>query len=255
MELVTLGTGTASPTAHRTAAAHWVTDGRTSVLMDCGPGATHRLATFGLDWPSLDHVVISHFHADHVTELPALIFALQYGTPEPRKRPLTIWGPPGLSTLLAGFAQALGTWVTAPPDYSIELREVEPAEPQRADTLTLEACSTPHTDESLAWSVATADARLVYTGDTGPSPALASWARGCGLLLAECSLPEEMALEFHLTPRSAGELAQQAGADRLVLTHFYPPVEGVDAAATAAQYFDGPVSAARDGDRFMIEAG
>jgi ribonuclease BN (tRNA processing enzyme) len=93
---------------------------------------------------------------------------------------------------------------------------------------------------------------LVYTGDTGPSPALAQWAAGCDLLLAECSLPESQALDFHLTPERAGELASAAGAKRLVLTHFYPPVENTDPARAAGRRFPGPVVAARDGDRFVI---
>jgi len=100
--------------------------------------------------------------------------------------------------------------------------------------------------------VATPEGRLVYTGDTGPSEALGDWARGCDLLVAECSLPEAMALDVHLTPRQAGELARRAGAKRLVLTHLYPPVEAVDIAGEIAPVYDGPVVVARDGDRFAL---
>jgi ribonuclease BN (tRNA processing enzyme) len=92
----------------------------------------------------------------------------------------------------------------------------------------------------------------VYTGDTGPSGELARWAEGCDLLLAECSLPESLASAVHLTPERAGALAGDARARRLVLTHFYPPVETSDPAGAAAARFAGPVTAARDGDRFTI---
>jgi len=95
----------------------------------------------------------------------------------------------------------------------------------------------------------------VYTGDTGPSSKLARWAAGADLLLAECSLPADLAMEMHLTPEQAGDLAREAGARRLVLTHFYPPVENSDPARTASARFTGPVSAARDGDRFTIGGG
>jgi ribonuclease BN (tRNA processing enzyme) len=40
----------------------------------------------------------------------------------------------------------------------------------------------------------------------------------------------------------------------LVLTHFYPPVEAAQPAQQAALAYAGPVAAARDGDRFVIEA-
>jgi ribonuclease BN (tRNA processing enzyme) len=118
--------------------------------------------------------------------------------------------------------------------------------------VTLETFPVPHTPESVALSIAGPDGRLVYTGDTGPSADLATWATECDLLLAECSLPETMALDTHLTPERAGALARAARARRLVLTHFYPPVETSDPAATAAAAFGGPVTAARDGDRFTI---
>jgi ribonuclease BN (tRNA processing enzyme) len=118
----------------------------------------------------------------------------------------------------------------------------------------LQTCKTPHTTHSLAYAVRTGSAHLVYTGDTGESDALARFAQGCDLLLAECSLPDERAIPLHLTPRRAGELARVAGARRLVLTHFYPVFGEVDPAEAAATYFGGEVTAARDGDRFPIGA-
>ena len=75
------------------------------------------------------------------------------------------------------------------------------------------------------------------------------------MLLAECSLPDDQPLDMHLTPTRAGELARDAGARRLVLTHFYPPVETTDPARRAAAAFGGPVTAAKDGDRFTIGRG
>ena len=67
------------------------------------------------------------------------------------------------------------------------------------------------------------------------------------LLLAECSLPDAMAMREHLTPRQAGQLAAQAVARRLVLTHFYPPVDVVDILGDVAQYYTGPTVLATDG--------
>jgi ribonuclease BN (tRNA processing enzyme) len=118
--------------------------------------------------------------------------------------------------------------------------------------VTLELCHVPHTPESAAIALTAPEGRLVYTGDTGPSTELEHWAKDCDLLLAECSLPEAMALDLHLTPERAGELAARAAAKRLVLTHFYPPVETSDPAALAARRYTGPVTAARDGARFTI---
>ncbi len=252
MDLVTVGTGTVAPSARRTCACHWVARGDLRLLLDCGAGALHRLAEFGLPWHQVSHVVLSHFHPDHWGELPMLVYALKYTTVPPRSEPLVILGPPGVVQLLRTLAEGYGPWLLDPgfPIGILDVRDGEPF-PLNAD-VSLETFPVPHTTESVALAVVAPEGRLVYTGDTGPSGELARWATGCDLLLAECSLPEAMAMDIHLTPERAGELARDAQAKRLVLTHFYPPVETTDPAALAGTRFSGSIAAARDGDRFTI---
>ncbi len=197
-------------------------------------------------------MVLSHFHPDHWGELPMLVYALKYTTVPPRSEPLVILGPPGVVQLLRTLAEGYGPWLLDPgfPIGILDVRDGEPF-PLNAD-VSLETFPVPHTTESVALAVVAPEGRLVYTGDTGPSGELARWATGCDLLLAECSLPEAMAMDIHLTPERAGELARDAQAKRLVLTHFYPPVETTDPAALAGTRFSGSIAAARDGDRFTI---
>ena len=56
-----------------------------------------------------------------------------------------------------------------------------------------------------------------------------------------------MAVREHLTPRQAGQLAAHAAAHRLVLTHFYPPVEAVNILGDVAECYTGPTVLATDG--------
>lgn len=252
LSLVTVGTGTAAPSKARSSPAHWVETGDIRLLLDCGAGTLHRLARFELPWDRVTHLALSHFHTDHVGEVPALLFALRYATVPRRTEPLIVLGPPGTVALLERMAAAFGDYVTA-PGFPLVTLEVVPDEPfPLAEHVWLECCPVPHTEESIAWAVRTPTARLVYTGDTGLDEALVTFATGCDLLLAECSVPEPIAGVQHLTPGMAGELAARTEARRLVLTHFYPPVEAVDIAALVAQQFAGPVTLANDGGRFVI---
>jgi len=247
-----LGSGTVAPSAHRTAPAHWVTAGDVRLLLDCGAGMLHRAARHGIPWPDVTHVAVTHFHPDHWGELPMLLFALKWGTLPARSALLRVIGPAGLRTRMTVLAGALGDWVLE-PGYPLEMVEIAAGGSlELSGEVRLEAWKTPHTDESLAYAVRDGPARLVYTGDTGPSDDLARWARGCDLLLAECSLPDSQAIAIHLSPTRAGALARAAGARRLVLTHFYPAIEGTDPASVAARAFGGEVVAANDGDRFAI---
>ena len=240
--------------ASRVGPAHWVEAGTVRLLLDCGPGALHRMAALGLPWPSVTHVAITHFHVDHWSDLAALLIALRWGTEPARTGPLTLLGPADLQARMMLLASAYGDGVIE-PDYGLVITELAPGETVPLSTdVTLEAAKTVHNAESLAYGVCHGGRRLVYTGDTGPDTAgLAAWARGCDLLLSECSLPEERAIAVHLTPRQAGDLARAAGARRLVLAHLYPPVEHPDPAAIAAAAFGGPVETAMDGSTFVIE--
>jgi ribonuclease BN (tRNA processing enzyme) len=87
----------------------------------------------------------------------------------------------------------------------------------------------------------------VYTGDTGDDPSLGAWAAGCDLLLAECSLPDSMPVSIHLTPSETGALAAAAQPRMLVVTHMYPPLEGIDLRAELGARWAGPTVIATDG--------
>lgn len=252
LSLVTVGTGTVAPSAARTGPAHWVERGDVRLLMDCGAGTTHRLAEFGLAWERVTHVALTHFHPDHFGELPALLFALRHATK--RVEPLVIVGPVGTVRLVKALAEGYGEWLLD-PGYPIGILDLQAGEPfPLSPEVMLDVHPTPHTAESVAFAVTAPDGRLVYTGDTGPSDDLAAWARGCTLLLAECSLPDGMGIDGHLTPSGVADLAARSEAARLVLTHLYPPTEEVDVRGAVASRYHGPVALAADGDRFEVTA-
>ena len=253
MRLTTLGTGTISLNARRACAGHLVEAGPARILIDCGSGVARRLAELGLDWWSITHVAITHFHADHIVDLPTLVFAWRHGRIPARQAPLEIIGPPGTAALLARFADAVGQWLVQ-PGFDLVVREIAPDQTVvLGEGVTLGARKVPHTEESVAYAVAHAGRRIVYTGDTGFDPALGEWASGADVLLAECSLPDEMAVPIHLTPAECGRLAAAAGPALLALTHLYPPLEQVDVAALVAAEWSGRTVVAFDGWSHDIE--
>ena len=253
MRFTTLGTGTISLGAARSCAAYLLEANDLRLLIDCGSGTTRRLAELGTAWRTITHVAITHFHIDHHGDLPSLIFAWKYGFLPARSEPLTIVGPVGITGLLARLSAAYGNWLTA-PGFPLSVREITPGDVvELPDAVRLTCCAVPHTAESVAYCMERGGRRIVYTGDTGPSDALAAWSRGCDLLVCECSLPSAMQIPEHLTPEQCGELAAAAAPKHLALTHFYPPVEDVDIRGVVHGQYAGPVTLAHDGWYFEIE--
>ena len=247
MRLTTIGTGTSSPHPTRVASSLLVEAGDVRLLVDCGSGAMHRMATLGLRWQDITHVALTHFHADHIADLVMLVMAWRWGELPPREKPVTLYGPTGTGELMEKLAALYGPWMLS-PGFPLTVRDLLPDEiVSLPSELTLSPHPVPHTTESVAYSIVHGGRRLVYTGDTAFDESVGSWATDCDLLLAECSLPDALAVPTHLTPRQAGALAAIAKARRLVLTHFYAPVEAVDIAAEVAEHYAGPLVLATDG--------
>lgn len=254
MKLTVLGTGTIAFSPARSCASYYVEAGTAKVLVDCGSGTTRRLAELAIPWQGITHVALSHFHIDHHADLPSIIFAWKYGQLPPRSTPIDVIGPIGTKDLLGRLAAAYGEWVTA-PGYEVRVTELAPGGSFDLGGATLGCTKVPHTPESMAYSITEGGHRLVYSGDTGFDPAFAEWARGCDVMVLECSLPQSMAIVEHLTPEQCGEIARLAEPRRLVLTHLYPPVEWVDIAAVVAAKYNGPLVIAHDGWRATLGNG
>jgi ribonuclease BN (tRNA processing enzyme) len=249
MRLVVVGSGTAAPEPERVCSAYYLETADARLLMDCGPGAVHHLARFGLPWNRLDHLLLSHFHNDHVGDVPTLLFALKWGTAEPRVRPLHLWGPRGLHHRLDRMADAFGTHVSD-PGFPLDVHELDPGSTaQLGDGLTLYCAATPHTEGSLAFRIeAQGGARIGYTGDTGPSDEVARFLAGVDLMIAECSVPDDQAMETHLTPSRLAAMALVARPRRLMPTHVYPALARLDLPALLRDAgWDGETVLATDG--------
>ena len=253
MRFTTLGTGTISLVSGRSCAGYLLEAPDLQMLIDCGSGITRRLAERGSSWHTISHVALTHFHIDHHGDLPTLIFAWKYGFLPPRSEPLDVIGPVGPADLFERLAAAYGAWVTA-PGFPLTIREITPdAAIDLPGGVRLSCHPVPHTPESVAYSIQRGTRRIVYTGDTGPSESLATWASGCDLFVCECSLPTGMNVPGHLSPELCGDLAAATAPKHLALTHFDPPVEHVDIQSIVGSRYSGPITLASDGWSFEIE--
>lgn len=258
-----LGAGGAVPTPTHTPAAYWVTVDGTSLLLDPGPGALVRLVRCG-DAPGgvddIETVLLSHLHPDHHGDLVALLFALH--SPLPKSvAPLRLFGPPGLAALLGRLREIYGSWLQ-PRQRALEVTEVRPGDAvpvgsggARAEPFAVSHAQDRLSELALGWRFRDAHgAALVYSGDTEDCPGLREAARGCDLLVLECSTTDDWDVPGHLNPSQAGAVCAAAAPRRVVLTHQYPNAAALDLAALVGRRYAGPVEQARDGDVYEVSA-
>jgi ribonuclease BN (tRNA processing enzyme) len=65
------------------------------------------------------------------------------------------------------------------------------------------------------------------------------------------TLQEEGSIQ-HLSARQAGRTAAKAGAERLLITHFAPPIDRAVSLAEATAAFGGPVEIAEVGKTWTV---
>ena len=249
MRITVLGKSPAWQDAGGACSGYLVETGGTCLLLDCGPGVLGRLRTLR-DYASVDAVVISHVHADHVLDLVPYASALTYsprGAAGELPRP-ALHVPPGAVERLAALSVGAGMRADH-VERPFAVREYTPEETLEAGPLRVRFRPVPHYVPSHAIEVTDGQVRVTFGSDCGPNPALAEFARETDLLLVEATLrePDTGDPRGHLTAHEAGEHGRRAGARRLVLTHFSDELDAEWARAEAERTFGGPVEVAREG--------
>ena len=241
--LTVLGSAGTHPSATRVCAGYLLSMDGVNVLMDCGNGVSHRLQqVIGLR--DLDAILISHLHQDHCADLIPLSYALRFHPDEGPAIPL--YSPDGTRSMLR----------TLLPDESmdrlggsLDLRTVESGQYLEIGPFTFALHRSYHPVETVAARITAGDRLLAYSGDSAPCDDLVACARDVDLFVCDATWVERqrpLPEGIHATAAEAADMAREAGAARLLLTHISPYVEAEESVAEAAARFDGEVTAAVD---------
>lgn len=267
MRLVTVGCAGSFPGPASPASTYLVQvpaaasgDGRDwNVVLDLGNGGLGALQRH-VDPLALDAVALSHLHPDHCADLSGLYVYLRYHPERGSQRTgverhLPVLGPAATAER-AALAYGLAEGESMAGEYDV--RPWQPGVPVTVGPLTLEPFPVRHPVEAYGVRVTGPSslrpgerATLAYTGDTDTCDGVVELARDVDLLLAEAAFQEGrddgVARGIHLTGRRAGQVAADAGARRLVLTHL-PAWNDPDVVlAEARAVYDGPSEVTRPG--------
>ncbi len=122
--LTLLGTGTCQIEMERRASSVLLDLDGTHILFDCGHGVVQRLLEAGVHPNILQHVIISHFHPDHVSDLIPLFHAGAWSRRNRRTTDLHIYGPKGTHSLIDNYIHIFGRSAFEQPSYSLVIHEI-----------------------------------------------------------------------------------------------------------------------------------
>jgi ribonuclease BN (tRNA processing enzyme) len=273
LEVVVLGSG--GPGALGRASSSYVVliDGTPRILVDAGSGAFVRIGEAKIALDTLDIVLLTHLHIDHASELPGLMKARAVSSSGPIA--FQIFGPagsPGIEggayfpstsrflNLLFGPRGAFAYLRDFAAPITIEPRDL----PAKLSVMsfggfTVSAVAGHHGDApAVIYRVDHAGQSVTFSGDIDAAglPALRRIAAQTDLLVFHAVVldpPGSPAVLYtlHTPPRAIGELARDAHARRLLLSHLSPATDGgrQPVMASIRASYGGPVIFAEDGMR------
>ena len=209
MKLHLLGVSGPFPESNGATSGYLLEAGSSLLQFDFGSGILARLTAL-MPPEALNAVFLSHWHFDHTSDLLPLIYRLQaLGSVLP------VYAP-------ADETSALRKTVASAPCF--QLTDIAPGDRITVGDAEVFVGEARHPVPTVGFRVEQGGRVFGYTGDTNTLPSLAGFYRGCDLLLADGLFPEEDWTEQkpHLSAALAAELARDAGAKRLIVTHLNP---------------------------------
>lgn len=209
------------------------------LLVDCGSGVLSQVQRY-TSLESIDAIIISHYHHDHVADIGPMQFA----------RHVQSFIMDGIQTLPIyghqmngeGFSRLSYKTATKGMSYSLE-------DHLKIGPFQINFIETQHPEPCVAMKISDGVHTIVYTADTSFFEALVSFTSDADCLIAECSLYKDQdgAPMGHMNSHDVGQLAKEAAVKELLITHLPHYGEHNQLIGQVEEIYKGKVSLASSG--------
>ena len=239
------------------------TDGVARIMVDAGGGTFVRFHEAGARVDDLELLALSHFHPDHSSEVPALLWV--------QSTDITVSGPtgnegyPSLSEYVTGLFGPEGVFRAVTDGKGLETVTIdvtrrEPTDVFANGSIRVRGLGVPHgIVPAVGYRIDIGDVSIAFSSDqNGSDPAFAEFASGADVLVVHIAVPESASgfgAALHAKPSVWGQMATDADVGTLVLSHLsrIPPrnadgdLTGFDEKlAHLRSRYDGPLVIAED---------
>ena len=205
-----LGSGTCQLQPHRAAASVLVDDGSTRFVFDMGRGVTGRLSELGLRQDDIDHIVLSHLHPDHVSDVIPFLHAAAWSQIDPRSNDLHIYGPIGTKAFMKGVLDAFAPEDLQKNTFRIHVHDITGSS-FHAGSLQIQSVPLPHAN-NRGIRITLGERTYACTGDAPLADETIAFLRGADVAVIDAGHPSDTELV---------ELVVRANVPYVVLSHLY----------------------------------
>ncbi len=204
----------------------WI-DGAVRIMVDAGGGTFTRFHEAGAKVDDLELLALSHFHPDHSSEVPALLWVQptdmtvsgptgNEGYPSVGEYVTGLFGPEGVFRAVTG-GKGLQT-------VTVEVTNREPTEVFANGAIRVRGLGVPHgIVPAVGYRIDVGDVSIAFSSDqNGSDPAFVEFASGVDVLVVHVAVPETQkgfGADLHAKPSVWGQMATDAKVGTLVLSH------------------------------------
>jgi ribonuclease Z len=193
-----------------------------TILIDCGEGTQRTLLEKGFDPLTVEIILLTHLHADHILGIVSLLW--QFAFYAQRSQYPLIYVPEGMKIPLENvFSNSFSPFGNV--KFDLRIREL----PLDGKSITIQTnkkkylmewTPTDHIPLSYAYKF---EKKIVIAGDNGNCKKLAEFVIGTEILVHEASFPDSMGelahRVHHSTPVDVADLAHSSGVQKAYLYH------------------------------------
>jgi len=248
MKLTILGSASASPHPFRSSPAYLLEAGRKKILLDSGSGTAQKIKQAKYNLLDIDYFLYTHTHADHVSDLPYLLFTYRW---QKRKKDLIIVGPKNFKSFVKTIEKTFAPNLEQLGKFKLKIIEVEDSS-LKLGNLKITTKKMKHGSRymyvpyDVGYRIEHNNKSIIYTGDTTYCKNVITLAKDADCLIIEGGRPEQDKNPVHLNTAGAAKIAQEANVKKFILTHIELKSEKYNLKKQAQKYFKGQIIVAKD---------
>ena len=228
LQVQILGSGGPGPSTGRASAGYmiWV-DGVGRIMVDAGSGTKDQFHSAGASLDDIGLLALSHFHPDHSSELPAILWPA--GSEARLSGPTGSDGFPSVSEFLDRLFGENGAFPILGDRVDFDVLTVDTASREVVDVwedgeIRVRGIGVPHANvPTIGYRVDVGESSIAFSSDqNGSDPTYIDFIQDVDVLVIHMNVDENVSgfgAQLHAKPSVWGEMAEQGNVGRILVSH------------------------------------